>query len=161
MSDTIHARSLSRGVLGTLLATLPAFAALPGASAAPVIVGANYQDTKSNPNCNIANCSLSFTPVPAGRNLTITHFTCFIEALNVAQTPELSLLDNTFAHYFNGLPQFLYNQTIGSTVLRAFASNDEVFQIVKGGKFPAATAITPAAAGKIRHFACTISGQLR
>jgi hypothetical protein len=60
-----------------------------------------------------------------------------------------------------GLPQFLYNQNVGSSVLRAFASNDEVFHIVKGGKFPAANAITPAAVGKIRQFGCTISGQLR
>ena len=147
------------GIFLVLVATLPV--ALSRAGAAPAIVGASYEDTKVNANCNTANCSLSFTLVPAGKNLTITHFSCFIETVNVTQTPELSLLDNTLAHSFNGLPQFLYNETIGSSVVRSFASNDQVFQLVKGGKFPAANAITPGAAGKLRRFSCTIGGLLR
>jgi hypothetical protein len=154
------ATNLSRSAFWVFLVALSGLAP-PGAGAAPLIVGANYQDTKSNPNCNTANCSLSFTTVPAGKNLTITNLSCKIETVNVAQTPDLILLDSALDRIVDGLPQFLSNKTVGSNIHRYFASNDQVLHIVQGGKVPGTRSITPGVAGSIRSFRCTIGGQLR
>ena len=71
MTYKAHSSRSLGSVLSVIVATLPAIVGLHQANAAPAIVGINYQDSKSNPNCNTANCSLAFTVVPAGKNLTI------------------------------------------------------------------------------------------
>lgn len=153
--------TFARTAFAAALATLALGAAVPHASAAPIVVGSDYAE-KTQASCfGKDQCTATFSAIPAGKTLVVTDVSCsgqmpYDQKLVLLQL--LSLKTNGTYNFLNSVVEF--GEQVTNGLYNTYQAHQQMRYVVYSGEKPVVANLKNKATGE-NYYSCSIVGVLK
>jgi len=153
--------TIARTAFAAALATLALGAAVPHASAAPTIVGSDYAERGQGSCPNSAECTITFSAIPAGKALVVTDVSCRGRMPYDQKLVYLELLSQKANGSYNFLTSTIeFGEQIINGLYNTYQGHQQMRFVVYAGEKPVASNLKNKFTGE-NYYSCTIVGVLK
>ncbi|BBE73425.1 hypothetical protein [Oharaeibacter diazotrophicus] len=153
--------TIARATFAAALATLALGAAVPHASATPIVVGSDYAERLQGSCYGKDQCAINFSAIPAGKTLVVTDVSCSGQMpydQNLVLLQLLSLKTNGTYAFLNSIIEF--GPQVVNGLYNTFQAHQQMRYVVYAGEKPVVANLKNKFVGE-NYYSCSIVGVLK
>jgi len=153
--------TIARTTFAAALATLALGIAVPHASAAPIVVGTDYAERSMGSCPNKAECTVTFSAVPAGKSLVVTDVSCRGQIPVNKKLVSLQMTSAKPDGYYNYIDNVIeFNTPVPNGLYNAYQGHQQMRFVIFAGEKPIVTNLRADFVGE-NFLVCSIVGILK